>query len=158
MLTINGRYQFSKELLLHSTIIQDMMSHCEGELPSNIELPNVVREISPLAIKELEKVKNWEPLNYNDLKEDSGRHIKKETLDLAVLLDMRDLIPVIIFGTDGIDFFEELQIPNILKACIEHCNGQTYTMLRVILKCSSLKVTRTCFILKNFQNMKRLAR
>ena len=142
MITINERYQFSKELLLHSTIIQDMMADCKGEIPKDIELPNVAKEISLEVIQELEKIKNWLPPDYDDLR-DTGRTVKKETLDTAILFDMRDLIPLIIFTVDGYEIFEHLQVPNVLKACIENSNGHAYDMLQIILVCCTSKTIRT---------------
>ena len=40
-ITINGYLKLPKELALQSTIIKNMLEDCGGELPENLDMPNV---------------------------------------------------------------------------------------------------------------------
>lgn len=132
MALVNKKYQFSKKLLLQSTVIQDMLSDCGGELPSEITLPNVISDISDHTVDELEKIMNmkikiWKkvvPLRGDML-------ITEDTLQLAIRMDMRYLISKILYLSTSL-FAKFIEIPNVLKACIENCNGYAFHVLAII--------------------------
>lgn len=140
IITINGKYKFSKALLLHSTMIQDMMADCKGELPLEIELPNMANDLSLEAIEELEKINRYRIAN--DLDDPDFQVYLNETLDIAILFDIRSLIPLIIFHRSNDKFLNYLEKPNVMIACIEHSHNRAYNVLRIILDSCSQKIIR----------------
>ena len=128
VLLINDEYAISKQLALESTIIQDMISDCQ-EFPKELTIPNLTKDLDLTLFKHLEKL-SQDHSEWIELYPDSSIKCDPEPLlKIAIRFDMRRLISLLIYYYKE-DFYEKyLSIPNILKACLEHCNGYSYHII-----------------------------
>lgn len=155
-LTINKKWTISRRLALESTIISDMVSDC-NEFPSNIEVENLVQDIKMICLHELEEYF----INFKDqwiIPHPKCPNIlcPKELMKLAIRFDMRRIMSIIAYwNSDHLDAF--LVDQNILKACLENCNGYAYHILEQLKDCCPNSYGTIMYHLKEFPKYDKLS-
>lgn len=143
MVLVNGKYHFSKDLIMQSTVIQDMLNDCGGELPDEISLPNVISDIDQETIDELKYISERDIDVWIIPKVPTVLPIFQEnTLQLAIRMDMRYMISKIMYACHKL-FEKFIEVPNVLKACLENCNGYAYHVLRAIIDLNKIRPLAT---------------
>lgn len=142
MITINNRYKISRRLAKLSTIFQDATDSTKIDIPDSIDLPNIGSNFDNDILEMLDSIldtldKSWSK-DPNELSESSSKietilHTNTQPtiqimMDITVRLDIRPVISYIMWKSTTIFELYHLN-QNVVKACIENCNGYAYNIL-----------------------------
>lgn len=136
-LTINGHLKLSKDLALQSTIIKHMLEDCSGDLPENLDMPNVAKTITQDNIDALEKLKDDCSIWTFEI---HGKHVTESNFQAAILLDMRRCISNMLYNSPKELFISHITKLDVLLACLENCGGKAFNILQCFLESHNLKL------------------
>ena len=125
-----------------STPIQDTLWTETKELPSNIDLPNVCKGLTQTTLDIFEWILKFLPDMWNveiDFKHSAQVMRIDQILETAISLDMRPIMSYIIWCCTAEYRCKYLKVMNIMKACIENCNGAANKLLQMIISLNDRK-------------------
>lgn len=142
-----NQVEIPKELAIESTTIKDMLDDC-GYDQESIHIDSL--HLSVINAKDIELLLKVFPHISHAWKEESSKIERARMFEIAKMMNMRRIMSYMMYSNVTL-FRQHISDQDVMKACLEHCNGYAYHLLQKILELDDRKVFRlACTMLQDF--------